>query len=141
MRISSPETITRHLASSRSAGHRIVCCTPNRLLYSEQQRCFVVASAKTAIRPFPTPASRPEERRQVWPAIDFIPSRSDKDTFTCHLSPGQRVYALLEWSFRLDENKSYSFILAANSRRRSDGSLVGQITFLQPINRSWKVVD
>ncbi|KAK4541683.1 hypothetical protein LTR36_007827 [Oleoguttula mirabilis] len=128
----SPTTVPRQVPVSG---------TPNRLLYAEQQRCFVVASTKTAIRSFPTPSSRPEERRQIWPAIDFIPARSDKPTFTYDLQPGQRVHALLEWSFRLDESKSYSFVLVGGTRIRSDGSQGGFVTFLQPINRSWEVVD
>ncbi|KAK5116564.1 hypothetical protein LTR85_009189 [Meristemomyces frigidus] len=128
----SPTTVARQLPVSG---------TPSRLLYAEQQRSFVVASTRTAIRSFATPASRPEERRQIWPAIDFIPSRTDKPTFTYDLQPGQRVYALLEWSFRLDESKSYSFILAGGTRVRSDGSQGGRITFLQPVNRGWEVVD
>lgn len=115
--------------------------TPNRLLYAEQQRCLVVASLRIASRSFPTPLSRPEERRQLWPAIEFISPRSSEPSYIHDLRPGDRVYALLEWSFKLSDDKTYSFILVGGSYRKSNGMHGGRITFLQPTNKNWEVID
>lgn len=117
--------------------------TPNRVLYAEQQRCLVCASMRTEVRQFPTPSARPEERRQVWPVIDFIPPRGQEPSYTHHMQPGERVYALLEWSFRRqeDKDKTYSFILVGGSYLGRSGTIKGKVTFLQPRNESWTVVD
>ena len=145
--VSSEEVlITTQEASPATVPRRLpVGGTPTRLIYAEQQRCLVVASTKTTIRSFPTPASRPEERRQIWPTIDFIPSRSTEPSFTFDLQPGERVYALLEWSLRLsdadNEDKMYSFILVGGSYLKTNGTQGGRITSLQPTNRNWEVVD
>ncbi|KAK3681163.1 hypothetical protein LTR37_020985 [Vermiconidia calcicola] len=115
--------------------------TPNRLVYAEKQRCLVSASMRYGVRSFPSslPHGKPEERRQIWPEIDFIPSRSSASSYTHQMQPGERVYALLEWSFKLSEDKTYSFIVVGGSYTRRDGSVRGRITFLQPVNKSWRV--
>ena len=117
--------------------------TPKRLIYAEQQRCLVCASLRYDVRSFPSslPHAKPEERRQIWPVIDFVPSRSSQASFTHEMQPGERLYALLEWSFRASKDKVYSFILAGGSYTKKDGAQRGRITWLQPINKSWEVVD
>ena len=57
------------------------------------------------------------------------------------LQPGERVYALLEWSFTVGGDKKYSFILVGGSYVRSNGTQRGRVTFLQPINKSWEIAD
>lgn len=113
--------------------------TPSRLLYLEQQRCFACASLRYEVRTF---SSAPFERRQIWPVIDFLPSKTNAMSFSHEMQPGDRVYALLEWSFKREDDKVYSFLLVGGSyvslRSRSTR---GRITFLQPTNRSWEVVD
>ena len=117
--------------------------TPNRLLYLEQQRCLVSASLRYDVRTFPSslPHAKPEERRQIYPVLDFVPSRNSAPSFSYEMRPGDRVFALLEWSFKLSEDKTYSFLLVGGSYVKSSGSQRGRITFLQPINKSWEVVD
>ncbi|KAF2479555.1 mono-functional DNA-alkylating methyl methanesulfonate N-term-domain-containing protein [Neohortaea acidophila] len=109
--------------------------TPNRLIYAEQQRSLVCASLQYGVNPFPSAAPQ----RQIWPVINFIPSRGSEPSFTYDMQPGERVYSLLEWSFRLGEDKIYSFILVAGSYTRSSGSVRGRISFLQPANKNWTV--
>lgn len=113
--------------------------TPHRLLYLHEQRCVACASLVYGVRAF---SSAPLERRQVWPIIDFIPTKSGAPTFSHEMQPGERVYALLEWSFKHHDDKVYSFLLVGGSyvsaRSRSTR---GRITFLQPTNKSWEVVD
>ena len=115
--------------------------TPNRLIYSERQRCIVSSSICYGVRSFPSshPHSKPEERRQTWPVIDFIPSRNTAPPFSYEMQPGERIYSLLEWSFKLSEDKTYSFILAGGSYQKSSGAERGRITFLQPINKNWTI--
>lgn len=117
--------------------------TPNRLIYAEQQRCLVCASMKYDTRIFPSarPHGIPEERRQIWPVIDFVPSRSDEPSFTYDMQPGERVHALLEWSLKQGDDKKYGFILVGGSYTKPNGLVKGKITFLQPVNQSWAVVD
>lgn len=115
--------------------------TPNRLIYAEQQRSLVSASMCYDV-PSSLPQAKPEEKRQIWPAIDFVPSRSSEISFTYDMQPGERVYALLEWSVTLSDDKTYSFILVGGSYvSRSKGRTKGRIKFLQPVNRDWEVVD
>ncbi|EMC96597.1 hypothetical protein BAUCODRAFT_148179 [Baudoinia panamericana UAMH 10762] len=113
--------------------------TPTRVIYAEQHRSLVVASIRTTIRTIPTAASRAEEKRQIWPAIDFIPSRANEPSFTFDMQPGERVFSLLEWSFTAD-NKTYSFVLIGGSYIRRSGAQGGRVTFLQPRLRNWEVV-
>lgn len=117
--------------------------TPNRLIYAEQQRCLVCASQRYETRLFPSslPHAKPEERRQIWPVVDFVPSRSSVPSFTYDMRPGERVFALLEWSFKAGDDKVYSFIMVGGSYIKSNGSQGGRIIWLQPVNRSWEVVD
>ncbi|KAK1079824.1 hypothetical protein LTR33_006069, partial [Friedmanniomyces endolithicus] len=124
--------IIAEVDSTRAAVPRqlTVSGTPNRLLYAEQQKCLVVASLQTAIRAFPTPSARAEERRQIWPTIDFIPSRGNMPSQSHDLQPGERVYALLEWSYKEDD-KTYAYILVGGSYRKHNGTQGGRVTFLQ----------
>jgi len=118
--------------------------TPSRLLYAEQQRSFVCASMCTGVRSFASDRrnAQPEERRQIWPVIEFIPADKDSVSFSYDLQPGERVYALLEWSFQ-KLGKTYSSIMVGGSyvRQKSDQKPQqrGRIWFLQPSNRNWQV--
>ena len=113
--------------------------TPNRLIYLEQQRCLACASLKYGVRTF---SSAPYERRQIWPVIDFVPSKSSGPCFTHPLQLGERIYSLLEWSYSQDGDKLYSFLLVGGSYiSAKSGETRGRITFLQPTNRSWEVID
>lgn len=115
--------------------------TPNHVIYAEQQRSLVCASTCTGVRSFPSDKrnAQPEERRQVWPAIDFIPANGDNVSFTFDLQPGERVNALLEWSFQ-SKGKPYSFILVGGSyARHGSTEKRGRIAFLQPTIRNWEV--
>lgn len=118
--------------------------TPNRLIYAGQQRSFVCASMCTGVRNFASDRrnAQPEERRQIWPVIEFIPADKDNVSFSFDLQPGERVYALLEWSFQ-HNGKTYSSIMVGGSyiRQKSDGQQQqkGRISFLQPRNRNWQV--
>ena len=54
------------------------------------------------------------------------------------------MYSMVEWSLKLSDesdDKRYSFILVGGSYVRSNGEIGGRITFLQPVNRDWEVVD
>lgn len=115
--------------------------TPSHVIYAEQQRSLVCASTCTGVRSFPSDKrnAQPEERRQVWPAIDFIPANGDGVSFTFDLQPGERVNALLEWSFQ-SKGKPYSFILVGGSySRQGSTEKKGRIAFLQPTIRNWEV--
>lgn len=129
--------------------------SPNRLIYAEQQRSLVCASVCTGVRSFPAnmPHAKPEERRQIWPAIDFIsldrkPSGEEdlpesNVSFTFRFQPGDVVNALVEWSFTM-KGKQYSFVMVAGSfMKTSKGETKerGRIAFLQPVIKSWEVVD
>ncbi|KAK4554079.1 hypothetical protein LTR86_008920 [Recurvomyces mirabilis] len=109
--------------------------TPNRLLYCESQKSLVIASMKIGVRTFPAPNGRSEERRQIWPILDFIPARADESTYTYDMQPGERVYSLMEWSFKEiqdEKDKTYAFVVVGGSYVKSDGSQGGRVTFLQP---------
>jgi hypothetical protein len=116
--------------------------TPNRLVYAEQHRNLICASVCTGVRSFPSESRKapPEERRQVWPIVEFIPAERDSVSFTFDFQPGERIYALLEWPFQ-QNGKTYSFILVGSSiPRHSVDKEKGRITFLQPsTNRNWEV--
>jgi hypothetical protein len=118
--------------------------TPSRLVYAEQQRSFVCASMCTGVRSFASDRrnAQPEERRQIWPVIEFIPADKDSVSFSYDLQPAERVYALLEWSFQ-KFGKTYSYIMVGGSytRQKSDQKPQqrGRISFLQPSNRNWQV--
>lgn len=115
---------------------------PNRVLYAEQQRCLVVASLCAEAKTAESNAARGEQKRSIWPAIDFISARDSEPSCTYDLQPGERVYALLEWSFKLpEEDRTWSFVLVGGSYVRSSGKQRGRVTFLQPTNRKWEIVD
>ena len=116
--------------------------TPDRLIYAEQQRSLICASTCTGARSFPSNMrnAQPDERRQIWPVIDFIPADKDNVSFTFDLQPGERVYALAEWSFQ-HNGKRYSSIMVGGSYTRKNGGQKGRIAFLQPSNRNWEIVD
>ncbi|RMY66204.1 hypothetical protein D0864_11895 [Hortaea werneckii] len=134
--VPSPTTVPRQVGVSG---------TPTRMINAEQQRCLVVASIKTAVRKHPNAAvPHPEQRRQIWPVIEFIPARDCIPSFSYDMQPGERVYSMVEWSLKLSDesdDKRYSFILVIGSYVRSNGEIGGRITFLQPVNRDWEVVD
>lgn len=114
--------------------------TPNRLIYSEQQRCLVCASQKCDIQQSPpSRTSHSTGKRVIRPVIDFIPSRSSESSFTYELKPGEKVFALLEWSLVAEHDKIYSFVVVGGSHTRSDGSKRGMLTFLQPNIKNWEV--
>ncbi|KAF2859816.1 hypothetical protein K470DRAFT_258498 [Piedraia hortae CBS 480.64] len=125
---SSPDTVPRRIPVSG---------TPNRVLFSKQQRCLVVSSKKFGIREGSNPL-----KRQVWPVIDFIPARYCVPTFTFELQPRDTVFSLLEWTYQPPSDsveKKWSFILAGGSHQPSNGTAVGKIWFLQPVNHEWKI--
>ena len=129
---------------SRAVPRQIaVSGTPTRLIHAEQQRCLVSASLRYDVQYFSgsLPQSGPEERRQVWPVIDFIPSRSNAVSFAYEMQPGEGVYALLEWSFKSSEEKMYSFVMVGGSYARHNKPDKGYITFLQPLFEGWGVVS
>ncbi|WPG97379.1 Hypothetical protein R9X50_00015400 [Acrodontium crateriforme] len=115
--------------------------TPNRLLYAEQQRCLVCSSLRVEAHQTSLTAARSDNKRQIFPVIDFIPSRNTSPSSTYEMQPGERVYALLEWSFKSNDEKTYSFIMIGGSYVKSSGSVRGRVTFLQPTIRSWDIVD
>ncbi|OQO02120.1 hypothetical protein B0A48_11672 [Cryoendolithus antarcticus] len=117
--------------------------SPTRLIYAEQHRALVCASTCTSVRAFPSdmPHGKPEVRRQIWPAIDFIPADRNTSSFTFKMQPGERVYALLEWTMTKEDGKRYSFILVGGSYTKQSGRVKGRIAFLQPAIKNWEVVD
>ncbi|KAK5112352.1 hypothetical protein LTR62_004315 [Meristemomyces frigidus] len=118
--------------------------TPNRLLYSEEQRCLVVASMRTGVRTFTISNGRTETRRQIWPSIDFIPARANEPSYTYDMQPGERVYSLLEWSYKVtgpEKEKTYSFILVGGSYQKRNGTQGGRVTFLQPGSTNWEITS
>ncbi|GAB7334016.1 hypothetical protein MBLNU13_g06111t1 [Cladosporium sp. NU13] len=144
--VSSSEVLLTSLDDSSTVVPRQiqVTGTPSRLIYAGQQRSFVCASMCTGVRHFASDRrnAQPEERRQIWPIIEFIPADKDSVSFSFDLQPGERVYALLEWSFQ-QNGKTYSSIMVGGSyiRQKSDGQQQqkGRISFLQPRNRNWQV--
>lgn len=118
--------------------------TPNRVIYAEQHRNLVCASVCTGVRSFPSERRNapPEEHRQIWPVIEFIPADRDSVSFTFDLQPGEKVYALLEWSFQ-QKGKTYSFIMVGGSfikQSTPKPKEKGRIAFLQmSSNRQWEV--
>ncbi|KAK4506147.1 hypothetical protein PRZ48_004112 [Zasmidium cellare] len=115
--------------------------TPNRLIYAESLRNIVCSSLFAGVRTFASsrPHTAPEERRQIWPIISFIP-RGEADPYQHHMQPGDRVSALLEWSYKARQsNKTYSFILVGGKHRRRNGNVQGRVTFLQLSLRNWRV--
>ncbi|KAK6428232.1 hypothetical protein LTR95_015626, partial [Oleoguttula sp. CCFEE 5521] len=117
--------------------------SPTRLIYAEQHRALVCASTCTSVRAFPSDMlhGKPEIRRQIWPAIDFIPADGEASSFTFKMQPGERVYALLEWTMVKDDGKRYSFVLVGGSYTKQSGRVKGRIAFLQPTIKHWEVVD
>lgn len=134
--------------------------TPNRLVYAEPLRHLVCSGMRYDVRVLPSrPRSPPEERRQLWPFIDFIAVQRNRPDmgdiyeehsseksqaytgFTHELQPGEKVNALLSWSPRLDSEKKISWILLGGSYLRKNGLRRGKVTFLQPKVKSREVVD
>ncbi|KAF2161159.1 hypothetical protein M409DRAFT_28487 [Zasmidium cellare ATCC 36951] len=117
--------------------------TPNRLIHAESLRNIVCSSLYAGVRTFPSskPHTSREERRQLWPVINFIPSnRSEEVSYQHHMQPGDRVNALLEWSYKARQSsKTYSFILVGGKNRRRSGQIQGRVTFLQLVLRNWRV--
>jgi hypothetical protein len=72
--------------------------------------------------------------------IDFIPSRSSRPSYTYELQAGERIYALLEWSVKLEQDKLHSFLFVGGSHTRSSGTQRGFLRLLQPQNKNWEVV-
>lgn len=129
----TPTTVPRQIGLSG---------TPFRLLYAESQRCWVCASLFFNTRQFPSsrPHGRPEDWRQMFPVIDFIPSNWSRPSFTHRLQPGEQVFALLEWAPKLFDDRTFSFILLGGMYLRN-GNRRGKILFLQPKNTDWVVTD
>lgn len=123
-----PAAVPRHLPISG---------TPNRLIYAEQLRSIVVASLHCRVREFASP-SGPEERRQIWPVIDFIPSRGLEPSCSHDMQPGERVFALLEWSY-VQDGRTYPFVLVGGSYIKRNGSQGGRVTYLRPGLEKWSV--
>lgn len=115
--------------------------TPNRIIYAETLRCIVCASVRAEVRSFPSPMPHtpPEERRQLWPTLDFIPSKGAMKTFTHDMQPGERVYALLELSITRASGKKHTWILVGGDYVRSNRSRRGRVTFIQPVSQNWEV--
>lgn len=109
--------------------------TPNRLIHADSLRCMVSASLRTEVK-------LPQETRQIWPVIDFISTRGPS-RFAYHMQPGERVNALLEWSYRSHKNseKTYAFVIVGGSYVRHNGTRRGRVTFLQPTSRKWEIVE
>ncbi|EME47696.1 hypothetical protein DOTSEDRAFT_69599 [Dothistroma septosporum NZE10] len=117
--------------------------TPIRVIHARSIRCIVCSSVKTEVRALPSSKahSPPEQKRQIWPIIDFISHKRDKPSFSYQMQPGERVSAMLEWTFKQGNEKTYSFILVGGSYIRQSGDRRGRVTFLQPTVRNWQVVD
>lgn len=116
--------------------------TPNRVIHAQSLRNIVCSALYADVRTFPSsrPHNPPEERRQIWPIIHFIPSgRGDEASYQHHMQPGDRVNALLEWSYKASSNKTYSFILVGGKHQRRSGQSQGRVTFLQLSLRNWRV--
>ncbi|CAK3811385.1 Hypothetical predicted protein [Lecanosticta acicola] len=112
--------------------------TPNRLVYAEALRHIVCASVRTEVQ-------GSQETRRIWPVIDFVPSRTEGSLVSYHMQPGERVNAIIEWSYRNPTNpdKLYSFVIVGGSYVRHNGTRRGRITFLQPTFRkgSWEIAE
>ncbi|SMR62728.1 unnamed protein product [Zymoseptoria tritici ST99CH_3D1] len=118
--------------------------TPNRLIYSKDLRCLVCASLRAEVRMLPSdkPRAPPEEKRQLFPTIDFIPMQDKIPTYRHDLQPGERIYVLLEWTIRQQsDGKKHTFILVGGQYVSSSGKYRGRITFLQPVSRNWEVKE
>lgn len=117
--------------------------TPNRIIHAESLRSIVCSTLFSGVRTFPSsrPHCAPEVRRQMWPIIHFIPSsKGSEGSYKHHMQPGDRVNAMLEWSYTSREsNKSYSYILVGGRHMRRNGQARGRVTFLQFSLRHWKV--
>lgn len=145
MMISGDSAIVASLDSKVTAVARQtpVSGTPSRLMYAETLRCLVCASVRAEVRSFPSlmPHGPPEERRQIWPVLDFIPSKGAIPSFTHAMEPGERVYSLLELSISRNSDRKHTWILAGGDYVRTNGSRRGRITFLQPVSRNWEVTS
>ncbi|KXT14232.1 hypothetical protein AC579_7541 [Pseudocercospora musae] len=142
MMISQDELLVADLEHKSSTVPRqiAVSSTPNRVVYAEALRqivcCGLVAEArKCASRP----QSAPEEKRQIWPRLEFIPAKGSEPTYTHDMQPGERVNAILPWSLRASTDKTYSHILIGGSYLRTNGKRRGKVTFLQPLVRKSQV--
>ncbi|KXT06603.1 hypothetical protein AC578_8522 [Pseudocercospora eumusae] len=126
-----PSTVPRQIA---------VSSTPNRVVYAEALRQIVCCGLVAEARKFPSRSqSAPEEKRQIWPRLEFIPAKGCKPTYTHDMQPGERVNAILPWSLRASTDKTYSHILIGGSYVRTNGRRRGKVTFLQPLVRKPKI--
>ncbi|KAF2207618.1 hypothetical protein CERZMDRAFT_102299 [Cercospora zeae-maydis SCOH1-5] len=115
--------------------------TPNRLVYAESVRHLVSSGLHYDVRMNPSRAqASSENRRQLWPVIDFIPVRGTKPAYTHHMQPGEKINAMIPWSFKKGGDKTYSYILVGGSYRRKNGTRAGKVTFLQPKFQSWEII-
>ncbi|USW53345.1 Putative galactose oxidase/kelch, beta-propeller [Septoria linicola] len=142
--ISGEDLIVLELATYKSSVPRqmSVSGTPNRLVYAESLRHLVCSGLHYQVRKLPSkPQAPPHDKRQVWPVIDFIPSKGTHPAYTHHMQPGEKINAILPWSFRRDTEKTYSYVIVGGRYQSKDGSRKGKVWFLQPKVRSWEVVD
>ncbi|KAF2722880.1 hypothetical protein K431DRAFT_326425 [Polychaeton citri CBS 116435] len=123
---SHPTVVPRHVK---------VESTPTRLLYTKEQRLIVTAGFKTGVRTLSIAPQQgfQDETRQIWPVIEIIPAKADKPACCFEMQPGERVYALLDWTFALSREKTYFFLLVGGSYVSGKEKVQkGQVTFLQP---------
>ncbi|PPJ55649.1 hypothetical protein CBER1_09544 [Cercospora berteroae] len=115
--------------------------TPNRLVHAESVRHLVCSGIHYDVRPHPSRAQASADlRRQLWPVIDFIPTKGTRSSYTHHMQPGEKINTMLPWSFKRGGEKTYSYVLVGGSYRRKSGMRGGKVTFLQPKLQSWEVV-
>ncbi|EME86384.1 uncharacterized protein MYCFIDRAFT_214228 [Pseudocercospora fijiensis CIRAD86] len=132
-----PSTVPRQIA---------VSSTPNRVVYAEALRQLVCCGLVAEARKFPSsrPQSAPEEKRQIWPRLEFIPAKGSMPTYIHDMQPGERVSAILPWSLRASTDKTYAHILVGGSYMRTNGKRRGKVTFLQPVvtkSQTWEISE
>ena len=125
--------------------------TPNRMVYAESIRHLVCSGLRYDVRVLPSrPQAPPEEKRQLWPVVDFIavkytrPMDGEPTSYTRHtheMQPGDKINALLSWSMRLSGEKTYAWVLAGGSYLRKNGTRRGKVTFLRPKIKKWEVYE
>ncbi|TKA62902.1 hypothetical protein B0A49_11170 [Cryomyces minteri] len=107
--------------------------TPNRLVYSEQLQTLIAATIQTDVKPITTstPRQRPTERRVVRGMIEFLPTHGQDPIETFLLHPGEKVYALAEWTYTNEQRKRYWQLVLGTGLAQIDGGQRGRLTFLQ----------
>lgn len=117
-----PSTVPRKIA---------VHGTPQRCIYATRLKYFICVSMVSEISKVTTP--RAEERRQLYPVVNFCRSTGTEPAFHHKMQPGERVNALIECTIQRDGGSKKAIVMVGGSYINREGKTKGRITYLRMV--------